>query len=104
MRLLLLCLFFTSSVSATTVSNTYITRIQAEGLEDPYNTLYMDADLSKSPCANTQARKRLAIVNETQHSTALAALLANKKVTVMGTDRCNSVGIETINFITIYKD
>ncbi|HHC6471084.1 TPA: hypothetical protein ACN359_004508 [Vibrio parahaemolyticus] len=80
-----------------------ISSIQAEGINDPYNVIYLKTDISNSACENSNREDRLTLVNEVQHSTALAALMANKVVKVMGTGICNTAGLENVNFIQIYS-
>ncbi|WP_444940166.1 hypothetical protein ACJJI3_15065 [Microbulbifer sp. ZKSA004] len=82
-----------------------ITKIQAEGIGENYNVLYLDTDITNSMCENTNAQDRITIVNEAQHSTALAALMAGKIVQVMESGaNCNEAGLANINYIMIYSD
>ena len=81
-----------------------ILRIQSEGIGDPYNTLYLDRDVINSPCKSSNQNNRFTIVNNAQQSTALAALMADKSITIMTTGVCNAADIETLNYIMIYAD
>jgi hypothetical protein len=91
-----------SSLSAYAVTYTsHIKQLQGEGLEDPYNSIHLNMDITGSPCGSTNTYDRFAISDNVHQSFALSALMAGKKVTIMPTGNCNSADIETINFITI---
>ena len=81
--------------------NAYIKTIQGEGLDDPYNSIHLDKDIQGSPCSSTNDSDRFAISNQVHQSLALAALMADKKVTIMPTGVCNDAQIETINFLNL---
>ena len=78
-----------------------IRHLQGEGLEDPYNSVRINLDVTDSPCSSTNSNDRFAISDPTQQSFALAALMANKEISIMSTGQCNAAGIETINYILI---
>ncbi|BDU39594.1 hypothetical protein [Vibrio nigripulchritudo] len=100
--LLLSLLLSTTAHSASWTAN--ISKIQAEGIKDPYNVIYLKTDINSSACDKSNSQNRLTLVNEIQHSTALAALMANKVVTVQGSGVCNAAGLENINYVMIYSD
>ncbi|AUI88252.1 hypothetical protein BS333_18070 [Vibrio azureus] len=81
-----------------------ISKIQAEGIKDPYNAIYFKKPITDSACEKTNKENRMVLVNEVQHSTALAALMANKVVQVQGSGVCNGVGLEEINYVMIFSD
>jgi len=78
-----------------------ITQLKGEGLNDPFNSIYIDFEIEHSPCSSTNEVNRFAISDHVHQTFALAALLANKKVTIQTTGLCNSKNIETINNIVI---
>jgi hypothetical protein len=91
-------------VSVSTSAITYtapIKQLQGEGLEDPYNSIHLDKNITTSPCSSTNDVNRFAISDNVHQSFALAALMAGKEVTIMPSGKCNSANIETINFILI---
>ncbi len=96
----ILSLFVSVNASAVTYTSS-IKHLQGEGLEDPYNSIHLELDITSSPCSSTNTSNRFAISDNVHQSFALAALMAGKKVTIMPTGRCNSANIETINFIVI---
>lgn len=79
-----------------------ITQIQAEGVGDPYNVLYLDDNNAhqESPCSSTQSTARFTIVNEAQMSAALTALVSGLDVVVQGSGICAS-NIEQLNYVLI---
>jgi len=95
-----LSLFISVSASAVTYTSS-IKQLQGEGLEDPFNSIHLELDITSSPCSSTNASNRFAISDNVHQSFALAALMAGKKVTLMPSGSCNSANIETINYIII---
>ncbi len=93
-----------SPVAYSAVWEAPILKIQAEGINDPYNVIYLKTNITGSACQLSNTQNRLTLVNEIQHSTALAALMANKVVRVMGTGKCNAAGLEDVNYVMIYSD
>jgi hypothetical protein len=81
-----------------------ITKLQAEGIDDPYNVIYPNMDITDSACARSNDEDRLAIKNEIQFSAALAAVMAGKTVKIHGSGTCNTQDFEVINFIMIFSD
>ena len=79
-----------------------ISQIQAEGIGDTYNTLYLAYDVNDSPCSSSNAVNRFTIVNNAQQSVALAALMADKIVTVQTNGTCTG-NVEAINYIIIKR-
>ncbi|MDV5168333.1 hypothetical protein [Photobacterium rosenbergii] len=103
MRLLNIVLINAIFFSVDVVSGSYsgnITKIQSEAIGDAYNTLYINVDISDSPCSDTNIKDRFTIVNTVQHSTELAALMASKRVTIQSNGVCRN-DIEELNFIMI---
>lgn len=99
----LLLIFATFSVA--TASTTYpgkITRIQAEGDGEPYNTVYLNYDVTDSACTSTNSLNRFTLTSDFQKSVALAAMLADKNVTIATDGQCRS-NIEGINNIVIIR-
>ena len=94
---------FMSSISMAGTYNGDIKQVQSEGLDDPYNTIHLEMDVTDSPCSNSNDRDRFQIMNEIQHSAALAALIAGKEVEVNTNGRCNGGNIEEVNYITIRR-
>ena len=78
-----------------------IKQLQAEGIDDPFNTVYLNIDVTISPCSSTNSEDRFAIVNNAQHSAVLAALMANKTITISPSGSCNSGDIEEVNYVII---
>ncbi|MGR2701645.1 hypothetical protein [Vibrio campbellii] len=103
-RLLLMLSLFLSATAHSAAWTAKISKIQAEGIKDPYNVIYLKTDINNSACETSNNQNRLTLVNEVQHSTALAALMANKVVTVQGSGVCNAAGLENINYVMIYSD
>lgn len=95
---------FSCSAFAGNAWDGYITKIQAEGIGDNFNVIYLDVDITNSACQKTNDGNRLTIVNNAQQGTALAALMAGKKVRVMETGACNSAGLADVNYVMIYAD
>ena len=81
----------------------YIKHLQVEGVGDDYNTLWLDIDITDSPCSNTNSVDRLTIANDARQSAALAAFIAKKQVRVQTNGICKS-DIEQINFIMLSAD
>ncbi|TVZ40341.1 hypothetical protein P886_4768 [Alteromonadaceae bacterium 2753L.S.0a.02] len=92
------------STSQAGVYTATIDRIQAEGIGDNFNVIYPNVNITDSPCTRTNNENRLTIKNEAQMSVALAALISDKKVTIQGSGNCNEAGIETANYIMIYRN
>ena len=92
----------TFSLSSTTYPGK-ITKIQAEGDGEPYNTVYLDFDVTNSPCSSTNDINRFTFTSEFQKSVALAAMLADKRVTIATDNLCKS-NIEGINNIVIFAN
>jgi len=102
--LFLMLSLFLSATAHSTAWEAKILKIQAEGIKDPFNVIYLATDINNSACERSNTENRLTLVNEVQHSTALAALMANKVVRVGGKGVCNTAGLENINFVTIFSD
>ncbi len=90
-----------SATASAITYNSDIKHLQGEGLEDSYNSIHLEMDVTESPCGSTNTSDRFAISDNVHQSFALAALMAGKKVTIMPSGICNAADIETINFIVI---
>lgn len=100
---IMLCsvLAFSFSVNAGSYTG-LIKQLQVEGIGEAHNTLYIDLDITDSPCASTNSLNRLTLKNNAQQSAAMAALIANKVVTLHTQGVCSST-IEEINYIMLYS-
>lgn len=75
--------------------------IQATDVGNAYNTVYLDLDITISPCTSTNDYDRYTITTNAQHATILAAFLAGRQIKFMGTGACNSGNIEEISYVQI---
>jgi len=102
--LMLHILIISSSASASQTGpfTSQIKQMQVKDVGNPYNTVHLVEDITTSPCASTNQFDRFTITNNVQHSTILAALMANKTITIYGKGApCNSANIEEISDIRI---
>jgi len=77
--------------------------MQVVDIGNPFNTVHLVNNITDSPCSGTNQYNRFAIINNAQHSTILAALMANKEITIYGKDGpCNSADIEEISDLRIW--
>ncbi|AWF82823.1 hypothetical protein BTJ40_19490 [Microbulbifer sp. A4B17] len=88
--------------AATGPYTAHIKQIQATELGNPYNTIYLDLDITDSPCSSTNSLDRLTLYSEAQYSMALAAFMSDSQVTIYGTGECY-FDIERINNMQIKK-
>ena len=103
-RLTTALLFFLSQVSyATGPFAAKVELVQATSISNPFNTVYLDFDITDSPCESTNTHNRFTSANEVQYSMALAALLSNKIIQIFGTGQCVN-DIEQINNMRIFPD
>ena len=93
-------IIFPIFASATGPYTSTIAKIQTTAIGSPYNTVWLTINVSDSPCSSTNVNNRFTIVNAEQQSTILAALMANKQITIYGTGTC-SHDIEAINAVQL---
>ncbi len=92
------------AAGSTLASGPYIAkieRLQATSVGHPYNTIFLAIDITDSPCSSTNSFNRFTITSDAQQSVILAALMADKTITLYGTGSCNGSDIETISNIRI---
>ena len=102
-RTLLRALLFVPGIAAAATGpyTATISLLQATDVSDPWNTVWLNFDVTNSPCANTNVLNRFAITSSAQHAVILAAVMANKTITIYGTGTCNAGGIESIQALQI---
>lgn len=99
----LLCLIMLcGSAWATGPYQAKVELIQANQIGSAFNTVFLELNISDSPCSSTNSADRFTLTNEVQYSTALSALLADKDVVIFGTGQCVS-NIEQISSIRILR-
>ena len=91
----------TMSAYATGPYSSKIDKLQVADLQNPYNTVFLLHDITDSPCTSTNAHNRFAVDEEIQFSTILAAVMADKSITISGTGTCNAANVETIGTVTV---
>ncbi len=79
---------FCANVNASGPYEASIKKIQTTSIGNPYNTVWLDLDITTSPCSSTNQHNRYTLTSNVQHSTVLAALMAGKKITIAGSDTC----------------
>jgi hypothetical protein len=103
MKRLLIFLFLMSSsvLAATGPYESKIKLIQATEMGNPYNTVWLQLNVTDSPCPSTNQYDRFTIANDVQESVLLAALMGGKTVKIYGAGTC--VGdVEQINHLQIF--
>lgn len=93
-------LVFCSPVYATGPYESKIELIQATAIGSPFNAVFLELNVTDSPCSSTNSADRFTLANDVQYSLALSALLADKTVVVFGNGQCSS-NIEQISSIRI---
>lgn len=102
MTFLVLIIFTQISLASTGPYEAKVKRIQATDIGNPYNTIYLDVDVTDSPCGSTNVHNRFTLKNEAQYSMALSAFMGDIAVKIYGTGACVS-GIEQINNMQIER-
>ena len=97
----LLLALLSVEVFASGPYTTSIKKLQATDITSPYNTVFLNIDITESPCSSTNVHNRFAIVSNAQQSVILAAVLANKEITVTGLGTCNAADVEILNTVSI---
>ncbi|MEW6995698.1 hypothetical protein AADZ84_15720 [Colwelliaceae bacterium MEBiC 14330] len=103
MKLKILVILFGVLVTKSVLASSHeahISKIQTTDIGNPYNTVWLNKDITDSPCSSTNEHNRYTLSTNVQHSTALAALMANKKITVAGTGTCKN-NIEIVSNIQL---
>ena len=99
--LLTLGLMCPALVNATGPYTATVERLQATDIGNPYNTVFLNLDITDSPCSSTNTHNRFTVTNETQLSAVLAALMANKTISIYGTGSCNFANVENVSAIVV---
>lgn len=94
---------FVPTAWATGPYEAYIDYVQTTDVGNPYNTVFVQMNISNSPCSSTNEHDRFTITSKAQHAALLAAVMAGKKVKVFGTGICNSANIEDISNVQIFS-
>lgn len=69
---------------ASTDVTSKISKVQATDIGDPFHTVFVEVDVTSSPCAATNSGDRFTIVSESQYALILAASIAGKTVRTLG--------------------
>lgn len=78
-----------------------IKQLQVKDIGNPYNTVFLDIDITNSPCSSTNQSDRFTVLNSAQQGTVLAAVMSKREVTIYGKGTCNTGNIEDISAIII---
>ncbi len=97
----LTALVWASSVHATGPYTATIELLQATDIGNHHNTVFLNMNITDSPCSSTNTHDRFTITSEVQFSAVLAALMSGKSITIHGTGSCNASNIETISNVRI---
>jgi len=101
-HLITICLvLFSASALATGPYTSKIKTLQAVNIGSDYNTVHLELNVTDSPCSSTNSFNRFTIMNNIQHSTVLAAVMAGKTITIYGTGSCNAAGNESIGNVRV---
>ena len=99
---ILLLAFSSASVSATYEFK--IKKIQANEMGHTHLAIYPDQNITDSACEMSNTTDRFNMTSEVQYSAALAAVMADKTITLQTTGACNSGNLETVSYIMIHAD
>lgn len=88
---------------ATGPYEAYIDYVQTTDVGNPYNTVFLQMNISNSPCLSTNEHDRFTITTKVQQAALLAAVMGGKKVRIFGTGACNSADIEEISNVQLYS-
>lgn len=78
-----------------------IKQLQVTNVGSPYNTVFLEIDVTNSPCGSTNSNDRFTVTNEAQLSVILAAVMVDRQITITGTGSCNGAGVEDINSVVL---
>ena len=98
------CVLLFGAISIASASGPYtstIEKLQVTDVGSPFNTVFLTLDITDSPCSSTNSNNRFTVVNHAQLSTILAAVMANKSITITGTGTCNGGNVEEISALTV---
>jgi hypothetical protein len=90
-----------SNAWATGPYTARISTLQVTDVGSSFNNVFLQLDITNSPCASTNQHNRFTIRNNAQQSVVLAAVMADKPITIFGTGACNSGGNEEIQEVRV---
>ena len=100
----LLATFLLTFVSTAAATGPYISKIktlQVVNIGNSNTTVFLNLDITDSICSGTNRFDRFKILNDAQMSVILAAVMADKEITIYGTGGCGSGTNEEISSIRI---
>lgn len=102
--ILVVCLAFSAQLAyATGPYVATVKRVQITDIGDPTTSVWLNLDVTNSPCSGTNGYERFTLANEEQYSMALAAGLSGRIIIIYGTGQCTG-DVEGIGSMMLKMD
>jgi len=98
--IIILCFMFCKDALATGPYEATVEQIQVVSIGSPFTAVYLDLDITDSPCSTTNSLDRFTLSNDAQYSMALTAYTSGQTLKINGTGACVS-NVEQINNMII---